>query len=80
MKKAFLAITMFLLLAVPAYATQCTILAQAAEDALNRNLELGAPLLSQVLNDILQARELHRAGRHAEAIAFGNAALKLLGR
>ena len=80
MKKAVLVTIMFLLLVPPASATECTKLAQAAEDAMNKNLKRDPPLLSQVLTDIVQARELHRAGRHAEAIALGNAALQLLGR
>lgn len=80
MIKMILAATSFLLLVTPTFANQCVTLAQAAEDEMNRNLDQGTTFLSQVLTDIMRARDLHRAGKHSEAIAKAHNALKLLSK
>lgn len=78
MKSFFAAATILVGLSIPAFANECPSLIQKAEDTM-KTAQLDEAMKNKVMEHIALAKSQHDEGKHDEAVATLNDALKLLG-
>lgn len=78
MKAILTAGVMLGLLAAPALANECPTLIKKAQDALQSMSGMDDAMMKKVKDHIAKAQAEHDAGKHDEAVATANDALKLL--